>query len=206
MEAESGINQVQGQYQLALNGRLFYSCGDAQAFGLGVIKTKFEKLRITIAHRLIQHITVTQLGIEETQFRTTHFVDGEAPTIFVAADLEQSVSTSFISQHLAEYFGCPSLKGDVALILGTPERYLGELLTITLKIPELPNVWIQSFKADQLPIHLQHHIEIDDVLTESPMTDMSQKEAANIMGIINATLGKTDDRTHGTVNDWNRLS
>lgn len=135
----------------------------------------------------MQRITIPEFAIKETQTRQSHFVDGENPTIFLAADLEQSFLISLISQYLADYFGSPGLKGDIGLILNTPEDYLAEVFRVMWRIPHLPASWTQRFNDEPLPSQL---VELECMGASE--SEMSQTEADDIMSIINAASHMKD--------------
>jgi len=138
----------------------------------------------------MQRITIPEFAIEETQTRQSHFLDGENPTIFLAADLEQTFLTSLISQYLADYFGSPGLKGDIALILNTPEDYLAEIFRVMWRIPDLPTSWTQRFNDEPLPSQLVQNLELE--FMDVSELEMSQTEADDIMDIINTASRMKD--------------
>jgi hypothetical protein len=169
------------------NFRLFYSQGSARIDGYDAIKYKWATLKIKIAHGIIQNIIVPGFGIDETQSLTTHFADDEnGAIIFVTADLEQGFAKSLITQHLADYFKARNLKGDISLILNTPEHHLSELLRVILRIPELPKSWMPRFDNEPFPDYFTEVSKTDAMdLSDS---DISQTEANDIMNAINAAL------------------
>lgn len=164
------------------------------------IKAKWEKLKLKGAKSLVQHIKITEFGIDETQQRTTHFVDDDNPTIFIVTGTETSLATSFISQHLAHYFQSPTLKSDIALILNTPQCSLSGLLKGVMDVPELPESWTESFDADPVAVDLIENSESEiSGQIESLSVEISPNEVKNIFHIVQATIREDDGRIHDKV-------
>ena len=121
-------------------------------------------------------------------------MDDGTPTIYIAADTEHNFAISLISQHLADYFGSPNLRSDIALILSTPEHHLDELFKVMLEVPDLPKSWTEKFEADSPPPYLvpdpqQPFVaQIEVASSERPAKEMSAKEAEDIISLIKGTI------------------
>jgi hypothetical protein len=151
------------------------------------------KLKIKVAKNLIQSIVIPDFGIYESQTRTSHFVDGDDPTIFIAADTKHSLAMSFISQHLAIYFGLNNLAHEIADILKTEVPCLDELLRNVMHVPTLPNSLTEDLETNSLLAHL----------TEDPVADISEdskwqgvgfskQDAEEIIEIVQSAVSEED--------------
>jgi hypothetical protein len=169
------------------------------------IRAKWDQLRIKKAPSLVQQIQIQtpEFSIDETQLRKTHFVDSDNPTIYIAEDTEPSLATSFISQHLATYFLSPPLAGDIALILNTSPRSLGQLLTDLLNIPSLPEDWRTNFS---LNTSQTQDVDIPEPGTpgdsEHPDVGIPLEEVAHIGSIVEAAIQHHDGQIHSRIDEF----
>ena len=136
------------------------------------------------ARSLVQEIAIPEFGIHKTQSQATHLVHGEHPTIFIALDSESPHFTTYLISHsLAELFGVPTLRSDIALILNTPEHRIDNSFWCLLNVPELPSAWITIFEASPPPSHL-NPLQTSRVESNSEL-EMSVEEADDIVQFIN---------------------
>lgn len=151
--------------------------------------SKWGRLRVKLARALVQEIVIPEFGIQKVRSQPTHLVNGDCPIIFIASDSESPhFTTHMISHSLAELFGIPSLRSDIALILDAPERQIDDNFWGFLNVPELPTAWITTFEASTPPSHL-NTFQTSQMSTyrveSSSEVEMSSEEAEDIIHFIN---------------------